>query len=587
MYPANRWFISLIILSLVLITACESQASTPIVPLANSQFSTTYEFVGHHQYASNLQLSKSRDDIFYSAQVSNFAGKIITTVNDISLPKMELTLPVGEQKYFVTIGASQEDWLENITITVDPIQAESNAPTASDNRNIPAPARTACEIWTNQANTVNVFMRPLSGADVVLTLPVNIPFIADARTLDGWYRLTIDNMVGWVNGNTVILNGDCVALPVDTMIQPTAVVSGSNTAAYDVDRHYFAIDINQGSIFTNAVSFPNGDSTDTIQTTLSNVRANRTIGVIMTCVGTGADALRWGLSQTGNLRCGDTLELGFVERSDDLLITVMLSAVNGQQYVDYQLTAMPIAPSDEAQHILAVDRNRGGAIQQTISHPSGDSKDDIAVYIQNLTETSPNNFRELTLVMRCEGEASQNLRWGNSQKVGGCGDTIPISLSHRNNIHALQVWIPENVGQSFIDYALYAIPSAPVDDNYTLSIDRDYGGTFSEVISAPLGDLADNVQIIMTNLTASAPNNQRDMNITLYCDGSNIENVRWGVPGSPTLLCGQTVTSTFTTAERLQTIEIVPLDMNVTTYINYTLVIVQTPAVPITSDTGG
>jgi len=580
----KRWLTILCSVLIIFVTACAGQTTDSANSLANSSYSKTYQFAGSRQYASSLQLSKTDNDIIYSAQVSNFAGKIVATVNDTQLSDMEFTIPVGEEQYYVTIASPEEAWLENITITVDTIKNEQETAVAQYLPVAYSASNSTCEIWTDQDGTVNLYARPFANAQALLVLPINIPFIADARTLDGWYRLTIDNSVGWVNGNTVNLNGDCVGLPVDTMIQPTAVSSNETTAPYDVDRHYFAIDINQGGIFTNAVSYPNGDSNDLIQTTLSNIQANRTIGIVMSCNGTGTDALRWGLSQNGSLKCGDTLELGFVERANDMLITVMLPAVNGQQYVDYQLTAMPIAPTDEDQHIFPLDRNQGGVMRQTVSYPSGDSVDDIAIYIENITDTSPNNFRQLTLVMRCNGDATQNLRWGNDETVGGCDDTISIMLTHRSNIHALRVWIPENVGQSFVDYTLYVLPSSPADDNYLFSIDRDYGGTFSETISAPLGDLADNIQITMTNLTATEPNNIRDMYMTLYCDGANIENVRWGLPGNPTLLCGQTVTATFTTANRQQILEVVTSDMNASTFVNYTLVTVRVPTDPITPE---
>ncbi len=572
----DRISISVYIL-IFLMTACVSHSDTTVVSLANETYSTTYQFTGDSQNTSNLQLTTSQEDVSYSAQVSNFAGKIIATVNDTNLSNIELTIPIGEQQYYVTIASEREDWLDHITITVNPTHNET------ESAYIPiafSQSTTTCEIWTDQDGAVNLFAQPLATTQMLLTLPTNIPFIADARTRDGWYRLAIDNTIGWVNGNLVNLSGNCVGLPVDTMIQPTVAFDNSASAPYDVDRHYFAIDINDGAIFTNAVSYPNGDSSDVIQATLSNTHANRTIGVVMTCNGTGVDALRWGLSQDTTLSCGDTLELGFLERSNDLFLTVMLPAVSGQQYVEYQLTAMPIAPADDLQHVMAVDRNEGGILQERVSFPSGDSQDDIAIYIQNLADISPNNFRQVTLVMRCNGNAPQNLRWGNTETIGGCNDTITISLTHEANVQPLRVWIPETVEQSFIEYALYALPSAPADENYSFSIDRDYGGTFSESISAPLGDLVDNIQIMMPNLTTVEPNNLRDMHMTMYCEGANIENIRWGLPGNPTLLCGQTINATFTNANRQQNIEVISNDINASTYVNYTLVIVRVQPEP-------
>lgn len=577
MYPRIQWLNPIICIVAFMMTACVAQSETTVALISDGAYSKTYQFTGDRQYTSNLQLSTKHEEVTYSAQVSNFTGKIIATLNETQLSNLELTIPIGEKQYYVTIASKQEAWLEDITITVNPIKNEPQTRNASYIPIAYSSAPSTCEIWANQDNTVNLYAQPMSTSQALLVLPMNIPFIADARTLDGWYRLTIDNTIGWVDGNLVNLSGNCVGLPVDTMIQPTAVLDMTTSAPYDVDRHYFAIDINQGGVFRNTISYPNGDSSDIIQTTLSNIHANRTIGITMTCNGTGSESLKWGLSDENMMNCGDTLELGFTERNNDIHLTVMLSAVNGQQYVEYQLTAMPIAPKDDEQQILPVDRNQGGILQESVSFPSGDKQDDVVVYVHNLANVSPNNFRQLTLVMRCNGNSPQNLRWGTDETVGGCGDSIDITVTHQESVYPLTVWIPENASQTFVDYTLYALPSSPADENYIFSIDRDYGGTFSETISAPLGDLADNIQVMMTNLTAVEPNNLRDMHMTLYCEGANTENVRWGLPGSATLLCGQTVTATFTHANRQQMLEVVSNDMNASTYVNYTLVIVRVP----------
>jgi|GEM_PF-2007967 len=562
----------ILLIPLLLVNACISDSSANVEPLPNNQFSTSYKFSGDPNFPSRLSLSTHQPDVTYSAQVSDDLGKIITTVDNTTLQTMEFIIPVGAKQYYVNVATQHQAWLDTINLTVNPINQsnDSNAPYM----NIAYTEReTTCELWATQDNSVYLYTQPTTNANPILILPINFAIQTDARTLDGWYRLTIEDNTGWINGSAVELNGNCTALPVDTMIQPTSTTDAMTTAPYDVDRHYFPINANQGGLFSNKVSYPNGDGADIIQATLSDSQNNRTIGLVMTCYGTGMDALRWGQVQNTTLGCGDTIEINFPQNGQDIELTVMLPAVSGQQYVDYQITAMPIAPADEEQHVMAVDLNQGGVLQQVVSYPAGDTQDIIAIYGHNLQPTSPNNYRQYTVVMRCKGSQTENLQWGLETASLGCGDSLTVSLSHAEAVRYLTVNIAPHQEQSFIDYTLYALPIAPMDEEFWFGADRDDGGTFNETLSSPVGDMSDSIEITMNNLTLTAPNDYREMTLTLECEGFNQANIRWGLPDHPELQCGQTVTTTFIHAMNQQAIEIVPLDTNVQTYVNYTLVV--------------
>lgn len=560
---------------LLLLSACAGQSANDVQPLAKGEYQSQYQFNGHPDYPSRLSLSTKLADIIYSAQISDIAGKILTTVNNTTLPTMELIIPIGEKQYFVQLATQDQAWLDSIELSIDVVRSQQPADTATYT-NISysmAAAVTSCELWSPQDRTVYLYSQPIASAQALLILPINVAYKTDARTLDGWYRLTIDGNTGWVNGNDVQLNGDCATLPVDTMIQPTSTMDASTTAPYDVDRHYFDIHGNQGGLFANKISYPNGDSTDLIQATLSDVKQDRTIGVSITCQGNGAEFLRWGHAQNANLGCNDSLILGFTPLASNIQLTVMLPAVNGQQYVDYQLAAMPIAPEDEDQQVFYVDSNQGGAIQQTVSYPIGDAHDTLAVFAHNLQETSPDNYREYMLTMQCNGTQSDALRWGMQSATLGCGAQIIVNLSFAESVRYITVDVPAHEGQSFIDYTLYAQPIAPQDNTFWFGVDRDNGGIFNETLSAPLGDHSDTIEVIMSNLTSTAPNHFREMTMTLYCHGYNDQNIRWGLPDNAVLSCGQTVSTAFIHSANQQTIEIVTLDATAQTYINYTLVV--------------
>lgn len=574
MFTMKRQLTHLILISIsVLLSACIGQQTNQVQPLAGGDYQSRFQFNGHANHPSRLTLSTSLEDIRYSAEVSDFAGKIITTVNDTTLQTMELIIPIGEKRYFVNLATENQNWLDSIELSVNTINAQKPTSNAAYSNISYSVAATHCELWATQDSTVYLYAQPQVTTQAVLILPINISYETDARTLDGWYQLMIEGHTGWVNGNDVQFNGDCATLPVDTMIQPTSTMDALTTAAYDVDRHYFDINANQGGMFANKISYPNGDSVDIIQATLSNMEADRTIGVAITCSGSGIEALRWGHAQNINLGCNDTLALGFTPDATTIQLKVMLPAVNGQQYVDYQLTAMPIAPVDDDQQVFYIDRNQGGAFQQTISYPIGDTSDIITLFSHNLEETSPNNYREYLLVMQCNGNQSESLRWGISTANLGCNNQTMINISYADPVKYITVDMAQIEGQSFVDYTLYVLPLAPIDDTFWFSIDRDNGGIFNETLSAPMGDTSDTIEVIMSNLAPTAPNNFRQMTLTLYCHGFNEGNIRWGLPDNPALGCGQSVSTAFLDSANQQTLEIVALDASIQTYVNYTLVV--------------
>lgn len=572
----KRFILKLFIISLLsaMLVACDTGNPGETQPLSNSEHQRMYRFQGNPAQPTTLQLHTELGDITFSASVADYTGRVITTLNDTSLQTIQLTVPEGDVHYLVTIASSRPEWTDSVQLALNPGQSVAQPP-PSRTMNIAyvQSAPTVCEIWIDQSATVYLYDRPVLNATALLVLPVNVWLQAEARTIDGWYRVSIDTHKGWINSTSLTLNGDCASLPVDTMMQPTATASASITAPFDVDRHYFPIDAEQGSTFTNTVSYPNGDSTDTIQATLSNNQLTRHIGMIMSCQGTGTEALRWGTMQNESLSCGDTLTLTLNPQTHDAQLLVMLPAVNGQQYVQYQLQAMPIAPADEDQHVMPLDKNQGGIIQQTISYPAGDQSDILALYAHNLEEQSPNNYRQYTLIMRCTGNGVEHLRWGIGQQNLRCEDSFSVSMVNTDNVKYLTVAIEGHNGQAFVDYVLYAVPSAPVDEAYWFGVDRDYGGIFSEVISAPLGDNADTVELVMSNLTSNTPNAFREMTLTLQCKGYGKENIRWGLPGNPNLLCDQTVTTAFTYSASNQSIVVVPVDSSVQTYVSYSVIV--------------
>ena len=97
--------------TLLLVNACVSQPTTYVEPLSQNDYSTSYQFSGDPSYPSRLSVSTDQVDITYSAQVSDFAGKIITTVNNTTLQTTEFIIPIGEKQYYINVATQQQIWL--------------------------------------------------------------------------------------------------------------------------------------------------------------------------------------------------------------------------------------------------------------------------------------------------------------------------------------------------------------------------------------------------------------------------------------------------------------------------------------------
>ncbi len=118
------------------------------------------------------------------------------------------------------------------------------------------------------------------------------------------------------------------------------------------------------------------------------------------------------------------------------------------------------------------------------------------------------------------------------------------------------------------------IPIAPDDAQvYGLEVDRDGEGVFRETISSPQGDSSDLVWISVVNLHTQPPNNYREFTLTLNCEGTGLDAVRWGSAYSPTLVCGQTIILPFIYGTSQQPFSVVLPEGSRQSYVQYTLVV--------------
>ncbi len=156
------------------------------------------------------------------------------------------------------------------------------------------------------------------------------------------------------------------------------------------------------------------------------------------------------------------------------------------------------------------------------------------------------------------------------------------------NFDERQGWIAGNVIALDGDCAALpvvrnpTIPTAPADaPAYLVQVDRDASGTFQQAISAPDGDTEDLVWVRVINLDTNPPNNYREFALTLDCQGTGVEALRWGSANNPTqsLTCGASVVLPFLSGSAQQPIRVLLPPGSHQSYVEYTLSILPAGAV--------
>jgi SH3-like domain-containing protein len=121
-----------------------------------------------------------------------------------------------------------------------------------------------------------------------------------------------------------------------------------------------------------------------------------------------------------------------------------------------------------------------------------------------------------------------------------------------------------------------AAPTAPPDaEIHNVSLDRNNGGQFSEVISYPGGDTTDRVAASVSNF--DSVNTFAQFSVTMVCNGVGSEALRWGLNIQANLVCGQSAAITLTTDSNNQFFNItLPSGSPEGSYVQYTMIFTRT-----------
>jgi len=118
---------------------------------------------------------------------------------------------------------------------------------------------------------------------------------------------------------------------------------------------------------------------------------------------------------------------------------------------------IPTAASDAEVFAVQIDRDNEGSFRNSISTPDGDVNDLLWVTIINLYNQPPNNMREFTLTLECNGTNTDSVRWGWAYRAPTmhCGEAITIPFMIGNSQQPFTITFAPNSPQSYIDYTLH------------------------------------------------------------------------------------------------------------------------------------
>lgn len=349
----------------------------------------TYSISGSPEGTTSLQIASNTVDFGVAGYVSAPDGQILMAF-DGALPSVNITLPVNNtgMPYILVIHAADETQSGEVTIqaggsgdstsTTPDTSTSTTTDQTTDSQNQP-PADQCAAVAGDGG--LNVRSGPSTDYQVLTTIAPNGYLIVNGQN-NGWYSGPISGgATGWVAGSVITLVGPCSNLafveapaapsqqpttapqqptqtqqtgdtsptattpPPDTN-QPTATPTATQAqqvAPPDSDYN-LTIDRDDGGQMSEVISYPNGDTTDRVRVTISNLTnftPNNTRNVVLTlvCTGTGTENVRWGTggpSSPTPRTCGESITSFHTDDSNQTFVNITLT---GNGYVTWTLVA--------------------------------------------------------------------------------------------------------------------------------------------------------------------------------------------------------------------------------------------------------
>lgn len=593
--PPTRFAPLVSLIALAVLAACRpNHVHATLVPDVPTQvFVETTEQVYNFtalDVPTTLRVRANPPTLAYIAEVRDATGQLAATLSGGGpLENAQVTLPGGSGAYEVRVRTAA-DTGGTVELTVQgPGEAATQArpKTPADAIQATTVAGDAGTCRLTAPADLTVYQGPGATFPPAGAMSAGRSSAAEARTAgtDGamWYRVRAGAAVGWLAGGQVTASGACAELPLVSAGGTGGPTTSADVAPapFDADSYTVPVDAATGATFSEVVSYPDGDTLDRLWLVAEAMPVERTFAVQVACVGAGAAALRWGPPENPVLGCGGTFTTTLTPEVTrrGLLVTMPGGGLPGR--VQYRVDVSAAAPADAEAFLFAVTRDGGGQVAEAISYPGGDTTDAYVLRAGDLDPRAPHEHRAYAVTLRCDGPNAAALRWGAPQNPRlGCGATTTLTLAHAAPDQPLTVVLPPGSARGYLAYTLTAVPVAPPDsDTYLFTVDRNAGGQFGEVISAPTGDTTDRVELVAANLTTTPPDNYREFRVTLVCVGAGVGAVRWGAGDAPALPCNTTTTVPLLAGANRQ-----PLTITATgaAYVHYTLSVQPVLATPPT-----
>lgn len=269
--------------------------------------SLTYTVPANSGASTNVTIQSQTPGFDFSAWLKNPDGQVIAVVAK-GIDAATFVIPAADGNYELTVSAADSTLAGSVAISLDGAPTTS-VPDTTEETTAPVPTTTTeettdpnvCTITTDGA--VNVRSGPGTDYNVVNSLNPNGQLIATGQN-NGWYYGTINGVTGWAFSGVVEASGACnlafveaPSAPVpqtteEVAPQPTATTQqqteptqsspptatsaptateSAQTAPPDQNiATTYSIKSNSPGSVSDSISYPNGDTEDSISYTLTD-----------------------------------------------------------------------------------------------------------------------------------------------------------------------------------------------------------------------------------------------------------------------------------------------------------------------------
>ena len=349
-----------------------------------------------------LIIENTTPGVAFNASLTGVDGSLLGAIS-AALPGASFVLPAAEGQYILRVSGQDVSATASLVVRLGAASAStgsssstgSSAPDPLSTEEVSAPQNLpagVCVALSRSGGAVNVRQGPGTDSNIVASLPGN-DFMTITGVNNDWYFGNYRGTDGWVSAGVVRTEGPCTNLTVidvqqqpqtqpsvtpagqlpgptttpsttptqdnnqgsqvtPTLAPPTMTPTATATptssvqiAPPDADSLAWAVDRDAGGQFSDAVSFPDGDTTDRIRMTVNNLSNNppnafREFNVVMICNGTNTGNLRWGTGGPNSLglSCGASIRVVHTNDSNQTFFNVAITG-GDPSYVSYTLVA--------------------------------------------------------------------------------------------------------------------------------------------------------------------------------------------------------------------------------------------------------